>query len=39
VIDQFHHPHDPRTLWRITIKEPALAATTVLARRFASGRM
>ena len=28
-------PDDPRTLWRITIKEPALAATTVLAPTFA----
>jgi hypothetical protein len=25
-------PNDPRTLWRITIKEPALAAAAVLAR-------
>ena len=28
-------PDDPRTLWRITIKEPALAAAAVLARTFA----
>ena len=32
-------PNDPRTLWRITIKEPALAATAVLAPTFASGAM
>jgi taurine dioxygenase len=31
-------PNDPRTLWRITVKEPALAATAVLAPTFASGR-
>ncbi len=31
-------PDDPRTLWRITIKEPALAATDVLAPTFV-GRM
>ena len=31
-------PNDPRTLWRITIKEPALAATSVIAPTFA-GRM
>jgi len=30
-------PNDPRTLWRITIKEPALAATSVLAPTFAKG--
>ena len=30
-------PDDPRTLWRITIKEPALAATSVLAPTFAKG--
>jgi taurine dioxygenase len=28
-------PDDPRTLWRITIKEPALPATAVLAPTFA----
>jgi taurine dioxygenase len=28
-------PDDPRTLWRITIKEPALAAAAVLAPAFA----
>ena len=28
-------PDDPRTLWRITIKEPALAASAVLAPTFA----
>ena len=28
-------PDDPRTLWRITVKEPALAATAVLAPTFA----
>jgi taurine dioxygenase len=27
-------PDDPRTLWRITVKEPALAATAVLAATF-----
>lgn len=27
-------PNDPRTLWRITIKEPRLAATAVLADTF-----
>ena len=32
-------PDDPRTLWRITIKEPSLAATAVLAPTFASGAM
>jgi taurine dioxygenase len=32
-------PDDPRTLWRITIKEPALAATAVLAPTFAGGAM
>jgi taurine dioxygenase len=32
-------PDDPRTLWRITIKEPALAATSVLAPTFVSGGM
>ena len=30
-------PDDPRTLWRITIKEPALAASAVLASTFAGG--
>jgi len=30
-------PNDPRTLWRITIKAPALAATSVLAPTFAKG--
>ncbi len=29
-------PDDPRTLWRITIKEPSLAATAVLAPTFAA---
>ena len=29
-------PDDPRTLWRITVKEPRLAAREVLARTFAS---
>jgi taurine dioxygenase len=28
-------PDDPRTLWRITVKETALAATAVLAHTFA----
>ncbi|HZP88253.1 MAG TPA: TauD/TfdA family dioxygenase [Burkholderiales bacterium] len=28
-------PEDPRTLWRITVKEPALAAVDVLAPSFA----
>jgi alpha-ketoglutarate-dependent taurine dioxygenase len=32
-------PDDPRTLWRITVKEPALAAAAVLAPTFASGGM
>ena len=32
-------PDDPRTLWRITIKEPALAAVAVLAPKFATGGM
>ena len=32
-------PNDPRTLWRITLKEPSLAATAVLAPTFASGAM
>jgi taurine dioxygenase len=32
-------PDDPRTLWRITIKEPALAATAVPAPTFAGRRM
>jgi taurine dioxygenase len=27
-------PDDPRTLWRVTVKEPALAATAVLASTF-----
>jgi taurine dioxygenase len=30
-------PAHPRTLWRITIKEPGLGATSVLARTFAQG--
>jgi taurine dioxygenase len=30
-------PDDPRTLWRITVKEPLLAAKAVLAPTFASG--
>ncbi len=30
---------DPRTLWRITIKEPLLAAAAVLAPTFTTGRM
>jgi taurine dioxygenase len=30
-------PDDPRTLWRITVKEPLLAAADVLAPTFASG--
>ena len=30
-------PDDPRTLWRITVKEPRLAAAAVLAPTFASG--
>ena len=29
-------PNDPRTLWRITIKEPALAAASVLAPTYAT---
>src|SRR5262249_1123735 len=29
-------PDDPRTLWRITIKEPSLAATSVLAPTYAT---
>jgi taurine dioxygenase len=34
-------PADPRTLWRITVKEPAsgLAALDVLAPTFAAGPM
>jgi taurine dioxygenase len=32
------HADDPRTLWRITIREPSLAATEVIAPSFA-GRM
>jgi taurine dioxygenase len=34
-------PDDPRTLWRITVKEPptGLAAVDVLARTFATGAM
>ena len=32
-------PDDPRTLWRITINEPALAAASVLAPTFASRGM
>jgi taurine dioxygenase len=31
-------PDDPRTLWRITVKETALAATDVRAPSFAGGR-
>ena len=30
-------PDDPRTLWRITVKEPALPAAAVLAPTFAEG--
>ncbi len=29
-------PDDPRTLWRITVKEPRLAAQAVLAPTYAS---
>ena len=32
-------PDDPRTLWRITVKEPALAATAMLAPTFAGASM
>ena len=32
-------PDDPRTLWRITIKEPTLAAAETLAPTFAAGGM
>jgi taurine dioxygenase len=32
-------PDDPRTLWRITLKEPKLAAKTVLAPTFAAHSM
>ena len=32
-------PDDPRTLWRITVKEPLLAAEAVLAPTFASRSM
>jgi len=32
-------PDDSRTLWRITIKEPALAAAAVLAPTFTKGTM
>jgi taurine dioxygenase len=32
-------PDDPRTLWRITIKEPTLAATSVIVPTFVSGTM
>jgi taurine dioxygenase len=32
-------PGDPRTLWRITIKEPLLAAAAVLAPTFTAGRL
>jgi len=32
-------PDDPRTLWRITIKEPSLAATAVLAPTYTTGPM
>ncbi len=31
-------PDDPRTLWRITVKEPLLAATSVLAPAFGAPR-
>ena len=33
------HPDDPRTLWRITVKEPAtgIAALDVLAPTFVTG--
>jgi taurine dioxygenase len=30
------HPDDPRTLWRITVKEPRLAAASVLGPAFAA---
>jgi len=33
------NPDYPRTLWRITIKEPALAAADVLAPAFARATM
>lgn len=32
-------PNDPRTLWRITVKEPSLAATAVLAPTFVGATM
>ena len=32
-------PDEPRTLWRITVKEPALAATAVLAPTFVGATM
>ena len=32
-------PNHPRTLWRITIKEPLLAADAILAPTFATGAM
>ena len=32
-------PNHPRTLWRITVREPALAAADVLAPAFAGGTM
>ncbi len=32
-------PDDPRTLWRITVKEPRLAAQAVLAPTYVSGSM
>ena len=32
-------PDDPRTLWRVTVKEPALAATAVLAPTFVGAAM
>ena len=32
-------PDDPRTLWRITVKEPALAAVDVLASSYVSAGM
>jgi len=32
-------PNDARTLWRITIKEPLLAAEAILAPTFATGAM
>ena len=32
-------PDDPRTLWRITVKEPLLAAKAVLAPTFVDAAM